>query len=710
MKFSLFSRQRTLRHGAVVLALFVITPLFLTARNHSARTHAPKHDALKHNAPKQDGAMVLAKVGIESITYQTLEEAFRKNLNNKNARLSALSPDSLRDFLNLYINYRLKVQDAQARGIDKKPEVVLDIAQNRASLAAPYLFEKAIVSPRVDASLERRKQQFRVGLIFSKIAMPDTTRAYTRSLAMLKLLQQGADFKQLAKDSSDDEYFRNTGGEMPMVTSDRILREIENAAYTMKVGEIYPKPIRSNLSVPGYYVVKLLTMEARVTVRGRYINIKRNEQIDSATAENTAKKLADSLYAVLQKGGDFAELAKKFSNDVYAEYGGLFPSYYSPTTGYLNGLRYRFPESVDAWLMDSKRSNGELSQPISTDKGYYIVRRDSSKIGGDEREEMKRFYKRVHFENDKKIFFDSVKKARKYALSQKTFDALMKALDTTRPAFDSVQKTKLPAKLMKEELASFTGYKLTVAAFADSLLQRSDLRGFSLTKQGMMQALDKVSEAAITDALTKNMEKDFPDFAALMKEFQEGILIFRVEEQEVWSKMKFDSTKARAWYEPKKNDYRTLVMYDFSEIWTNADSTAQSLYKRLQDNMKTAKPSATLFDSLAMQFTERSGFKERKGRWDPLDARPYTIPEEFKKRASKAGDILPPFKFQGGTSIPRLNAILPERVKTFEEAIPDFAAQFQDIQQRELTQKWLESLRAKFPVSVDEAALKRVRQ
>ncbi len=705
MKFPLFSRRQAFSRGVVLFALSFCTPFFLTAHSHSARTKAAQQDVAK-----QDGSMVLAKVGTESITYQTLEEAFRKNLNNKNARLSALSPDSLRDFLNLYINYRLKVQDARSRGIDKKPEVELDIAQNRASLAAPYLFEKAIVSPRVDASLERRKQQFRVGLIFSKIAMPDTNRAYTRSLAMLKLLQKGADFKQMAKDSSDDEYFRNIGGEMPMVTSDRILREIENAAYTMKVGDIYPKPLRSNLSVPGYYVVKLLAMEARVTVRGRYINIKRNEQLDSANAENTAKKLADSVYAVLQKGGDFAELAKKFSNDVYAEYGGLFPSYYSPTTGYLNGLRYRFPESVDNWLLDSKRSNGELSQPISTDKGYFIMRRDSSKIGGDEREEMKRFYKRVHFENDKKIFFDSVKKARKYALSQKTFDALMKALDTTRPAFDSAQKVKLPAKLLKEQLASFTGYKLTVAAFADSLLQRSDLRGFSLTKQGMMQAVDKVVETAITDALTKNMEKDFPDFAALMKEFQEGILIFRVEEQEVWSKMKFDSVKARAWYEPKKDNYRTTVMYDFSEIWVNADSVAQSLYKRLQDNMKATKPSATLFDSLAMQFTERSGFKERKGRWEPLDARPYTIPEEFKKRGTKVGEMLPPFKFQGGITIPRLNAILPERVKTFEEAIPDFAAQFQDLQQRELTQKWLESLRAKFPVNVDEAALKRVRQ
>jgi peptidyl-prolyl cis-trans isomerase SurA len=671
-------------------------------------THQTSNNTSSKNGTSIDGNTVLAKVGSETITYKILEDAFRKNLNNKNAKLSALSADSLRDFLNLYINYRLKVQDAKARGIDKKEDIVQDIKQNRASLAAPYLFEKIIVAPRVDTAMERRKVQFKVGLIYSQIINDDTVRAFTRSRAMLEQIKKGADFRQLAKDSSDDAYFKSLGGEMPMVTSDRILREIENAAFSMKVGDVFPTPIRSYFSKPGYYIVKLLAIEPRVAVRGRIIQIKPDEQKDSASAQLVAKQRADSIYALLQKGADFAETAKKYSQDAYAEYGGLFPSYYTATTGYLNGLRYRFPENVDAWLFDAKRKNGDVSEPIPTYAGSYIMRRDSSKIGGDDREEMKRFYKRVHFESDKKVFFDSVKKARKYVLSEKNMAAFIKALDTTRPSMDSTQKAKLPKKLLTQELAAFTGYKLSVGNFADSLLQRQDLRGFSLNKQGISQALDKVIESAVTDALTRNMEKEFPDFAALMKEFEEGILIFRVEEQEVWSKMKFDTVKARTWYEPQKDKYKTKESFDFSEIWVQSDSLAQSLYKRLQDNMKAKNPSPNLFDSLAMQFTERPGYKEKKGRWEPFDAREYTIPGEFKKRGSKVGDILAPFPFQGGISIPRLNAILPVRVKTFDEAIPDFAAQFQDLQQKELTQKWLESLRTKYPVVVEEAAIKSI--
>ncbi|MCS6807952.1 MAG: peptidylprolyl isomerase [Bacteroidota bacterium] len=659
-----------------------------------------------------EGNTVLARVGKEAITYKMLEDAYRKNINNKSVRLVDVSADSVRDFLNLYINYRLKIHDARARGYDKRPEIVQEIQQNRASLAAPYLFERVLVSPRVDTSLARRRTQFRIGLIFIKILDNDTARAYKRSLAILEALKKGADFRTIAKDSSDDEYFRALGGEMPLLTSDKIVREIEDAVFRTKVGAIYPKPIRSNLTVPGYYIMKLLSIEPRIAVRGRYIVMK----LPARTAPNGSPlppspedslavfRRADSVRTLILRGLDFAEAAKQFSEDAYAEYGGIFPAYYTETTGYVNGLRYRFPEEVDKWLFAPDRKNGDMSHVISTFNGMYIVRRDSSKIGGDDREELKRFYKRVHFEADKRRFLDSVKKARKYSINIKALNAFLQAVDTTRPSFDSAQKVRLSAQLLKETLAKFTGYMLTINGFADSLLTRSDLRGYSLTRQGMMQAIEKLTDIAITDVLVSTLEKDYPEFAALMKEFEEGILIFRVEEQEIWSKMKFDTARARAYYEPIKERFKTQELYEFAEIWVSSDSLAQALYKRLQ----AAKNRTVLFDSLATEYTERAGFKERKGKWDPLPAIEYTIPHEFKKRKTAIGDILPPFKFQGGYSIARLDGIQPVRMKTFEEAIPDFAAQFQDMVQKELTQKWLDSLRAQYPVVIEEQVFRTI--
>ncbi len=689
---------------------FLLLILVLTCAVCNAQPVAGKTDT-KPSAKQIDGKTVLATVGTETITYKTLEDAYRKNVNNKTLLLSNVSADSVRDFLNLYINYRLKVLDAKARGFDQKPEIIQDIRQNRASLAAPYLFERAIVNARVDTSLARRRSQFRVGLIFTKILNNDTAKSYKRSVSMLEALKKGADFRKMAKDSSDDEYFRASGGEMPVVTSDRVLREIENAAFSLNVGDIYPKPIRSTLAVPGYYIVKLLEIEPRVAARGRYILIKpasrtfQGSPLPPGPEDSLAAvKRLDSILGLIKGGLDFAEAAKKFSEDGYAQYGGIFPGYYTETTGYLNGLRYRFPEEVDRWLFAKSRKDGDRSGVISTANGMYLVQRDSSKIGGDEREEIKRFYKRVHFEADKKVFFDSVKKARKFTIATKTLTAFLRAVDTTRPAFDSAQKAKLNAKLVKEPLAKFTGYTLTVGGFADSLLQRSDLRGFSLTQQGMEQALDKITESALTEALTRTMETDYPEFASLMKEFQEGILIFRIEEQEIWSKMRFDTARARVYHEAIKEKFKMQEMYDFSEIWVASDSLAQVLAKRLQTNNNRA----SLFDSLATQYTERAGYKERKGKWDALPAADFTIAGELKKRGLKAGDVFVYPKFQGATSVVRMNALVPSRTKTLEEAIPDFAAQFQDSVQKELTQKWLEGLRSRYPVAVEQNTFKSI--
>ena len=654
--------------------------------------------------PPADGRTVLAKVGSESITYKTLEEAYRKNVNNKNVTLSSLPADSVKDFLNLYINYRLKVMDAKARGFHKKPEIENEIRQNRAILAAPYLFERRLTNPRVELSLERRKRQFQVWLIFTKIN-DDTAAAYKRSVSMLQALNKGADFRAMAKDSSDDEFFRSTSGVLPMITSDRVVREIEDVVFQMRVGEIYPKPVRSNLGVPGYYIVKLTAMEPRLAVRGRYILLKpilRQSSIPMpmlAEDSTALQKRADSVLGLIRGGLDFAEAAKRFSEDGYGQYGGIFPAYYTQTTGYVNGLRARFPEKVEEWLFAKERANGDMSGVLATPAGMFIVRRDSSQIGGDDREELKRFYKRVHFEADKQAFLDSVKQARKYVLNAKALNGFLSAVDTTRPSFDSAQQAKLPAKLRKEALCKMNGFTLSVASFGDSLLRRADLRGFSLTRQGMTQAIDKIMETAVVNILTATMERDYPDFAALMREFEDGILIFRIEEQEIWSKMKFDTARARQYYEPRKERYKTQELYDFSEIWVESDSLANALAKRLQ---AAGKNNAALFDSLAANFTERSGYKERKGKWDAMPATEFTIPAELKNRKAVPGDVVGPFKFQGAWSVVRYNEFFPVRQKTFEEAIPDFAAQFQDNVQKELTQQWLDRLRKEYAVTVEQ--------
>lgn len=659
---------------AMLLALLVVCPALFV---------------LKAQSPEK---AVLAKVGKESVTYSMLKEAYRKNMNSKTITFEQLHPDSLREFLQLYVNYRLKVQEAMAKGLHKKPEILNDIAQNRTSLAAPYMFERKLTTPAVDIALERRKKQCTVGLILSNIVNNDTLAAYQRSLGIIGKLKLGADFKQLAKDSTHDDFGKNEGGVYGPVTSFQMLREIEDFLYTAKPGDVCPKPIRTVPGTqPGYFVAKLLSIEPRVSVLGSQIFFTLYNVKDSSAV----RRKADSVLQLLRSGSDFAALARTVSDDkTTAEFGGRFPAYYA-STGYLNGLRTRHAKSVEGQLFTLE--DGSISGVVVSHLGLHIIRRDSSKLGGDDREELKKFYKRVHFEADKQMFLEEVKKKNKLTLTAKTLQKLLKSVDTTS-AIDSAQVAALPQKLRKELIFTIAATSYSVQRFADSLLHSPSLKGFTMNYEGLRQAIKRLSDAGVVETLTQNLEKEFSEFGTLMKEFHDGILIFRLEEQEIWNKMKFDTTKARLYHDSLKSSFMTEQKYNYAEIHLKDSARAWQVYKQLQAGAD--------FDSLAAATTEREGFAAKKGRWgeDPMYAN--VLVNAIAKTA--VGNIIAPIQFQGGYSIGKLHAIIPPRVKTFDEALPDFAAQFQDLTQKNMVMRWLSELRNKYPVQIDQKVIEKL--
>jgi peptidyl-prolyl cis-trans isomerase SurA len=670
----------------------VVSPVAFGQSKTTSNSKATIKSSKAQKSPKEE-AVVLAKVGKEFITAKVLEEAYRKNASVKTTSFSQLHADSLREFLNLYINYRLKVQDAVERGFETKPDVLADIAQNRSSLAMPYLTDRVLTNPALDTMIQRRKSQFKVGLILSRIgAKEDSARALKRSQSIIKLITKGGqDFMKVLKDSTEDEYGKRSDGDYGWVVAGQLVRELEDAVYTLKVGEVYPYPVRTSAgNMPGYFVVKLLEMKPRVSILGSQILVVLRDSADTNAIRAKAQMLLDSVRA----GKNFATIAKQYSEDKStAEYGGQFPAYYNDLTGYINGLRYKWrPEIVSA--MYALR-DGEVSGLVQTDLGFHVLRRDSTMPGGDDRESLKRFYKQYQFEDDKKRLIESMKKKQGVKINQKTLAAFLKPLDASEP-FNEEQAAKLPAKLLTETIFSSGAASFDVARFRDSLLKSSLVRGYSLTRDGMTTAIDKLSEALVIEGMLANLERDYPEFATLMREFHDGILIFRVEEQEIWSKMKFDTARARVYHDSIKSRFQTPVKYDFSEIFFKKDSTAQLALKKLKAGAN--------FDSLAAAATEREGYKEKKGRWKPVESWETVLTDHVTKLQPNEVSAKP-FPNEGGFSICRLNVVVQPRQKTFEEAIPDFAAQFQDAVQKELMQKWLASLREKYPVSVEQATI-----
>ncbi|TAL67673.1 MAG: hypothetical protein EPN82_13585 [Bacteroidetes bacterium] len=676
--------KKTLRLTSLII-LFIFLIVSVNAQKKSTKK-PPSKDTKKIGKIETE---VIASVGNEKITYNDLERAYQKNMSRKEMNLYNVSKDSILDFLNLYMNYRLKVNDALSRGFDKDSSVLAEIAQNRKILAESYFYEAKLVKPKVEEMLKHRDYDYQIAIIMFQLPStpnPDTLETYQKAMRTMNLLKSGANFEKVAKDSSSDKESASRGGlVLNYITAGRVIRSIEDAIFKLKVGDFWPELIRTKY---GYFIIKLVRQEPRVKILLRHILITTKERGDSAS-----EKKADSLITLLKSGADFDKLAKENSDDEKtASKGGLMGDYYSRSSGFEDTQRNLLPE-IEAAAFALK--DGEYSGKIRSEYGIHIIKRDSTrKFDTDkDRADIKLLYKRQYFENDKKSYLDSLRNSLGFKLNESAINDLISHLDTNKTNLDSAWTKNIPQSIYTEVLFTFQGKPTTIGEFIELMQKKSELRGLGTNSAGLNKAIDKITSPSVFDAASKMLETEYEDYAQLLREFRDGILLFKVEDIEVWSKLKFDSTLARTYWDTTKTRYNTEPTYDISEIYVLSDSSAKAIYKELTEGEK-------VFDTLAAQNTQRAGYREKKGKWGKVTPKNNKLAKIAADKNAQAGMIIEPQPYEKGFSIIKVNSYEPVRQKTFEEAIPDFAPAFQDQIQKKLTAGWLSNLKEKFNVKV----------
>ena len=678
------------------LALFVVSFvlfnfLFVNILDAQKPSKAVKKPATKGKDIKET---VVATVGNENITYLDLEKAYSKNLAKKSSPMYQLPKDSLLDFVNLFLKYRLKVNDALRRGLDKDSSVVEEIKNNRRLLAETFFFEKNLVEPNVEKMLGYRKWEAQVSFIFVQFPSdnPDTMPTYRRAMRLIEMLKNGADFAKLAKDSSLDKGSAENGGLiLYYITGGKVQRPIEDIIFSLKPGEFYPYPVKNKF---GYFIIKLNRLEPRVKVKGRHILIAISPDRDSVAAF----KKADSIYTLIKAGVDFAHLAEENSDDPSSSMrGGDFGGWYSRSSGLEPSGKF-FSTSFEEALFSLK--DGEVSRPVRTEYGFHIIRRDSTtKFSVDEdREDLKRIYKRLYFETDKKELVEKLQKSYGFSIDENVFAKFLSSVDTTRTVLDTAWFKNIPTELEKEVLFKILNNTYTVGDFVYALRKRNEFRTTALNRAGLTNAINRIVYPVVIDKATENLESQSPEFATMIKEFRDGILLFKVEAMEVWDKLKFDTTLAREYWEKNKSRYKTYPAYDVNEIFVLSDSLAKEIYERITKKGED-------FEQLASQFTQRANLREKKGYLGRITTKESRLAQKLYEMNATAGSIVGPINSDGGYSIVRVNKFEPEREKTFEEAIPDFATDVQEILQKRLLDNWLSSLQKVIPVKIYEQKL-----
>lgn len=641
---------------------------------------------------------VVLEVGNEKFTYSDLEKAFSKNMNRNGKMLHEITNDSLMDFVNLFSNYRLKVADAKMKGLEKDSAVMSDLLQNRKVLSESFIFDRYLTEPYVNKVMERRKVEKKIALIqtvYMEGPLKDTLAAYNKAKEALQKVLDGEDFHEIARKYSEDPRSAPNGGIIDrFITGGLVARDLEDAVYATKKGDVYPNIIYNRNS---YFVIKVIDEAERKFIRGSQILIAPMQ----AQFNEAAQIKADSIMTALKSGADFAYLAQLHSDDASSAInGGDLGDWYSRSTGFQLSPRTLLPEVENA-LYNLKE--GQISSVIKSDVGFHIVRVDSIKIGNsyDDPNDIKVLYKRKYFTDDKEKFLDSLAIAYGYELKQNVLEEILSVVDTNITNAKVDWDKNISNSLRSKELFSYLKFKINVGEFINILNQQTSLRGISTNESGFIRAINKYIQPQIFDQASIDFEKQDKVFAELMKEFSDGILLFKIEADEVWNNLKFDTTRALKFYETNKNKYKTDPSYDISEIYIYDKNLADSLYNIIK--------SGADFDNIAANNTQRAGYREKNGNWGIQSIYKNELAKYAHNQKAEKGDILEPYKFNSAFSIVKVNEFYPIRTKSFEEAIPDFAPELQDILQKEISKNWIESIKSKVKVKIHEETLLKIK-
>lgn len=644
-------------------------------------------------SPKAGEAVVL-EVGSARVTLGEYEQFYRKN--STPADDSAGIPMEERErFLDLLTRYKLKLMDAGDKNLIDDPDVQSELSEYRTSLATTFIIEKQISEPGIRRLYDRKTEEIRGKHILVRVTPEmkpgDTLLAYNKAMRLIGLLGAGADFDSLALAESEDPTVKNNSGDLYYFTGGQMVLPFEDAAYAMKAGEISSKPVRTSF---GYHILKITDRKpVRGAIKVRHIMALTkktpNDTADTAAALAKVRAWQDSL----SNGADFVSLAKAVSEDVGSAHNG-------GELGWFERKRYVQPFDEACFLLKP----GEVSPIVATPYGYHLIRLDSvmpmasyeelRAVPGDP---LKKQYQQIRFSDDYNRFIDSLMRKFSYRFNEANFSAMLAVLDSNETTEDSAWDGGITDSLRALPLISISGRVYTVDSVLVMLLDRPELHNTLLRRVDLERQFRKISEGLLLVAEGSGLEKRSPEFGALMKDYTDGIVLYRAEQLEVWNKTAVTDSGLRAYWEEHRAEFTFPAKVTFAEMNFESDTLALIIYDSLTRGAD--------FAALAALHNWDDSLRANGGVTGPVPADQDDVTALVS--GMSVGQISEPLPIEGGYLIVKLVALDPPQEKTFEQAGAELSNAYQDFESKRLEGIWLDRVRMKHPVKQYPEVLKR---
>lgn len=627
----------------------------------------------------QDDDPVLMTLGKHKVYVSEFMHMYQKNLDQ-----TMDQREDPQTYLDRFIDFKLKVIEAEERGLDKKPDFVREFEGYKDQLARPYLNDREMVDTLVREAYDHMKYEVNASHILIRCPMDaspeDTLDAYERIMEVRKKILNGIPFQQMARAVSDDPSVKSNGGNLGYFTALQMVYPFEKCVYNLKP-EMISMPVRTRF---GYHLILLHDKRPNQgTVQVAHIMVAVPRNADPEKKKNAYEKVQE-IYRQLQEGTSFDTLAAKYSDDYNsARRGGKLPWF---------GSGKMVPAFEKAAF--ALKNPGEISEPIQTGYGWHII-----KLLGKKPlppfEEIESELRRKVLTSDRAAIARDVwyrKLMTRYGIT--TDSTLLNEIIIRSTDNDGNFVYGDFSDLEKAELASGDGFLLPVSDLTGVLKRNKPGTGES-PSYFVHKTYRKILRDKLFEFEKSHLAEVEPDYRTLLNEYHDGMLLFEIMDQEVWSKATRDTVGLEKYYEMHKSEFTTprKSVVDIFELGN--PKTARSLMKNIKRRNRNKITQEEFEQNIRNKDVRMIGIRD-------------TIAEgnqEYNELLTWRRGISGLRTYNGRYYIVYTYKVIPEQIQPLDEVLGLVTADYQEY----LEQEWLKQLRRKFPVTVNQEAFKKIR-
>lgn len=616
-------------------------------------------------------------IGTEKVSKEEFEANYRKNNTNILDKKDIKTPD---EYLDLYIKFKLKVLEAEKLGYDTVRSYREELGGYRKELTKPYLtdvsFDEEMVKTAYYRTQYERKASHLLLQVTPEAPPADTLAAWNKINDLRKQILAGADFNEMAAKYSEDPSAVQNKGLLGYFFAFQMVFPFEDMTYRTPIGQV-SEIVRTRF---GYHLIKVQDERlAAGEIKVAHIM----KMFPQQASEETIAKLklkADSIWQEVTSGADFAELAKKYSDDKQSATEGGVMNWFTP-----NNMIPSFAEAAFAL-----KNDGDISPVIRTPYGWHIIKRlerktiqPLEKLRTDLEAKIKQ--NPAISKHSDEAFDRKLRAEYQLKIDEPTYTRLIASISDTAIWKNTTSDKQLKNKL----LITFADQKLSVGAFTD-FLQKQKFTPLSNQAEPQLKGLlNKYINQELLAYENSQLEKKHPDFARLYQEYHDGILLFNISKDKIWDVASTDTARLQNYFNQTTKKYYWGDRFKGLIIQAK-DTETRSKVETLLNEKEVGKQELTdLFNTKTenkIQFTDVAF--EKGGN---------PIVDYFIWGGAKPSGFDETTTFVHGK-------IVKNELKELKEAWGLYSSDFQE----QIEKEWIDSLLKKYPVSINQKVLKKI--